>query len=155
MLANNSCTKKSSSGSNATSTFNINFNGKTINVTSISSTIVAATNTSELPGYFSVMIAATDNSKIDATIAWGNKVNLSTAIGTYKLYGIGALSPTNITSITDISDGGKVYSSYQDSTSSSITVTASNSTEVKGTFNLLLTYNGVNYPATGDFDYRY
>lgn len=155
------CTKKSSSNNGPSSTFSITFNGKTISVPSSSSNatpLVAITQTDAggLSGalpysqVFDAIITVNDP-KIAGTID-AYKTDLSSAIGTYKIANVAYIDNT---SITDYTDGGKVYNNVQDTTASSITISVSNNSEVKGTFSLMLTYNGANYPATGSFDYKH
>lgn len=159
------CTKKSSTSStqqtNPTSNFTITFNGKTIDIASSSNNsvpVVAITKTD--PGgacgclpysqVFDVSISV-DDPKLSATMV-AYKTDLSTAVGVYKVGNYAYIANTDI---TDYTDGGKGYANVQDTAASSITVTVANSSEVKGTFNVLLTYNGVNYPAIGSFDYKH
>jgi hypothetical protein len=154
LLTVTACTKKSSSSSSAptgaASTFNITFNGKTYHestATVITNVIAVTTTTNTLsvpPRFICELAVITKNIKCTPI---ADKADISTAIGTYKVSG-GWVAPINF---IDYGDGGKQYSN---DTNSTITVTMSTGSEIKGTFNFILHYNGGNYPATGDFDYK-
>ncbi len=89
------------------------------------------------------------------------KLDPTTAIGTYRC---GSLSTTygdkNIAYggnfFLDKEDGNKQHQSdgTGKDTTSTITVTVANASQFKGTFSIILSYNGSYYPATGDFDCR-
>ena len=140
------------------STFNITFNSKTYNLISSSTkpvTIVAQT-INQSNG-FGVVVSAGDLTKVSFKSV-GHMYNLASAIGNYTTgYGV-STTPSYFTGsyidIVDFGDGGKDYSGTMDSTST-INISVSNGTEVKGTFNINLLYNGTTYPATGDFDYKH
>lgn len=135
------------------STFNITFNGKTFPVADDNANTVAlnATTGSSSGGFIATIIAEDD--AINAFF-YGSRVGFSSAVGTYHLddIGIGSGGAT----ITDYADGGKVYQVVGpiSTTANAIIISASNSTQVKGTFKLQLEYAGVTYPATGDFDVK-
>ncbi|PQJ09378.1 hypothetical protein CJD36_019210 [Flavipsychrobacter stenotrophus] len=141
-----------------TSTCNITFNGKTYNV-SVTGTVPGNTitaNTQNLNNVFVFGLRSLDLNKVDVTIS-AHKYDISTALGTY-ITGY-SISNTPILvgcyiTVTDYGDGGKVYSGTSDSLST-VNVSLSNGSEVKGTFNVNLLYNGATYPATGDFDYKH
>ena len=168
LIAASSCTP-SGSGSGTTvtpatsSTFNISFNGKTYNLTSTTTvplTVVNASTistTSPSSGITTWGVnALASNSHIQANIGGIKFVNINTAVGTYKA-GCGGGTTLSTLSVTDYDDGSKRYETdcTGSDTTSTVTVTTSTSTECKGTFNVILTYGGVSYPATGDFDYRH
>ncbi len=158
LLAFSSCTKKGSTtgtGSTATnSTFNITLNGHSYNATcpkggavgypSIQATTGTNTDINTGLQVFRSIITVNKANEIFFSVS-GKKSDLSTSVGTYQaLY---VATPI----IIDNGDGGKGYG--VDSTST-VTISVSNSTEIKGTFNLTLLYNGSSYPATGDFDFK-
>jgi len=109
----------------------------------------------------------TAGNKINLRIG-GWKTDMSSATGTY--YNGYDSSSSGITwpggypgnsgtiQVVDYGDGGKAYSNLigvYAGQKSTVTVTVSNSTELKGTFNLNLSYNGTIYNITGDFDYNH
>jgi len=181
MIFLSSCSTHSGSGSTTvtpsgtTSTFNITIAGHTYNLTEntsvipVTTSIIATTADAENVTYgtgnsypntiFQSYIQSLNSNQILFS-ALGIKPDLSTAIGTYRV-GVypdpavsgGYISFYSPVQIRDYGDGGKLYTSAD--TTSSITISISNGSEVKGTFSLSLYYNGSYYPATGDFDYKH
>ena len=154
-----SCTKKSSTTSTpsptavSASTFNITFNGRTYNITQgIAAITSSPTGTSPDWG---VLVGAGDT-HIRCNISGVKSGSPATALGIYKSGNATGL-PTTTLDLTDYDNGGKRYTSSVDGhdTTSQITVSISNATECKGTFSVILSYNGNYYPATGDFDYKH
>jgi hypothetical protein len=162
----NACHTSSSSTSVTpsapTSTFNITYNGKTYHLTSSAPGTVPVTVISAITGSSSSPVAewtvstgATD-SHIQCTFGGAKFNNMSTAIGTYRS-GCGSGVTISSLYLLDKDDGNKTYETDctgHDSTST-LTVTVASATECKGTFNVILSYNGNYYPATGDFDYKH
>ena len=164
----------SGTGTTPVSTFSITFKGKThtINTSNSASSVgvipptLSVLSTSSptdtwfgtSPIYAGYLFTLSGNSNLMGFTFESMKLDPTTAIGTYKCglfvgdidiaYGaIGYL---------DREDGDIFYKSDQSGkdTTSTITVTVANATQWKGTFNIILSYNGSYYPATGDFDYR-
>lgn len=157
------------------STFNITLSGHTYNIVhSTTNVAMTATTVSEAAnfsaqGYFQTTQGSTPGFKftllagdksstsgnilhVDALLS-GFKAGSSSAIGTYRTGGDATSDMISIVSVLDQADGGKNYIGCD--TNSTITVTISNATEVKGTFDLNLIYN-YNYSSTfhctGSFD---
>ena len=181
LLTLSACTKSSSSGSTSgtpttpVSTLNITFNGKTYNLStggSTVTTVITATTKSNPGNLYGPLGGSTyagylaglfgTNSQVNIVFT-GLKLDDSSAIGTYRC---GSFTNTTNSyydlsygglSLIDKNDGNKSYMSdfTGKDTTSTITVSVANSTECKGTFNVVLTYNGSYYPATGDFDYKH
>lgn len=137
-----------------TSTFNITYNGKSYHSTT--------------PDVVSAFVSAPGNSP-----DWGVSINMvsthircnftgikygssGTAVGIYKSGNATGL-PSTLLDVTDYDDANKHYTSNFNGldTASTITVITNTANECKGTFNIILTYNGTSYPATGDFDYKH
>jgi hypothetical protein len=184
LLSFASCTKKSTStgsgsgsgtsgtGTTPVSTFNITFKGKTYTInTTNSGSFVAATSRSSptfqaygnISGsvYAGYIFGLTGGSNQISFSLASMKLDATTAIGTYRCgsyqstSGLEHLVYGGILFL-DKEDGDKRYESDQSGkdTTSTITVSVSNATQWKGTFNIILSYNGSYYPATGDFDCR-
>ena len=166
LLTISSCTTSGSgSGTSVTpatsSTFNITYNGKTYHLTSTTTApitvVTAMTNSSSATGTtFWTASAGASNNHIQCSIGGGKFTDLSNATGVYK-GGCGGGTTYSALNLTDLDDGNKRYETdcTGHDTTSTLTITTSNATEVKGTFNVILTYNGNYYPATGDFDYKH
>ena len=181
LTALNSCTTSGSgSGTSVTptptSTFDITINGhsyhlsgQATNPTASSYLGIAGTTlgVSTIYEYSLTCNNALSGNTINVKIG-GWKTDMSSATGNYyNGYDSSASgitwpggSPGNNGSIqvVDIADGGKTYSNIMGVYAgqiSTINVTVSNSTELKGTFNLNLSYNGAIYNITGDFDYNH
>jgi|GEM_PF-3032353 len=168
LLTISSCTTSGSgSGTSVTpttsSTFNITYNGKTYHLASTATvplTIVNATTFSSTSPSTGIMTwdinAVASNSHIQCNIGGIKFTDVSTAVGTYKA-GCGGGTTLSTLNLTDYDDGGKMYQTdcTGADTTSTVTVTSSTSTECKGTFNVILSYSGHYYPATGDFDYHH
>lgn len=183
LLTLSACNKKSSTsttpgGSTSSSTFNITLAGHTYNlVYNTAYTPMTASTTSETgdfiangyflntlgntPGFDFQVFAADETAgsstplHINALIK-GYKVGPSSALGVYRT-GLGGPDAADgvieVIEIIDQGDGGKVYEGCD--TNSTITVSVSNATEIKGTFSLNLYYNNsfsTIYPCTGNFD---
>ncbi len=168
LIAASSCTP-SGSGSGTTltpatsSTFNITYNGKTYHLTSTTTaplTVVNATTTSSTSPSSGITTwginAVASDSHIQCNMGGIKFTNISTAVGTYKA-GCGGGTTLSTLNLTDADDGNKMYQTdcTGADTTSTVTVTSSTSTECKGTFNVILSYGGHYYPATGDFDYKH
>jgi hypothetical protein len=179
MLAISSCSPGSSSTGSTTvapiapvdsSTFNVTISGHNYHIAAPrgvsgsagNNLISAVTATGYGSGKYSgrqilnSLIEIEDGGKSLHFVVSGQRLDLSSALGTY-LIGIDTANSTATNyggfQVLDIGDGGKLYQAAFDTTST-ITVSLSNSTEVKGTFNLKGRYNGTLYPITGDFDYK-
>ena len=157
MLAMTSC-HTSGTGSTSvtpttpTSTFNITINGHSYHLTNSSNIYTSIVGTTLATDIYKAKIMVTDVHSGSFVIG-GIKPDLSSALGTYSCDS--AIEKTyGLTSIRDDGDGGKIYSSLCPGIST-VTVTVSNGTELKGTFSLNLSYNGTVYPITGDFDYKH
>ena len=174
LAALSSCHTSSSSSTTVTpttptSTFNITVNGHSYhlsgNMSSNPPISVTATTTGSGTAY-SLAISATDlNHSISASIS-AYKTDLSSALGTYyEGYDSSASGITHpggqiggYMTIIDYGDGGKAYTNQQGVYAgqiSTVDVTVSNGSEVKGTFSLKLNYNGTISNITGDFDYKH
>ena len=124
------------------SSFNISFNNKTINDSlNLMSDMVSTTGTS---GGYTTQFQAIDH-QISALFSGTS----SNAVGTYVIDGS---TVTNHVTDNTVSPS-QVYYFKHDNSSSTVTITVSNSKEVKGTFNFVLTNGGADYTATGSFDY--
>jgi len=149
--------KKTTSTTPVISTFDITFNGKTYNLSTDDkppSLVVATTNSlSTRPGY-GVSIGAR-SSQIQCTFQGTKYDDPNTAVGIYQS-GSGNGTILGIITLTDFTDGSKYYTSdfTGNDTTSTITVVLSDEKECKGTFHVILTYNGNYYPADGNFDYK-
>lgn len=154
-----SCTPGGSTAVPA-STFDITFNGKTYNLVSGSGNIIAVStvsSTSPSSGITSWGVnVITENIHVRCNIGGLKFTDIGTSTGTYR-GGCGSGTVYSILSVTDIDDGNKVYQSDYTGydTTSTINVEISNTTECKGTFSIVLSNNGIYYPATGHFDYRH
>lgn len=143
------CAKKESTTVTTTKTseFNVTFNGKTFHETVDNSTMTT-TGISLLAGvnqgtnlWSSYITLNTNNLYIGLN---SNKYDISSSTGVYKIdYG----------HISDILFVDKTSSnaSYSNDTNSIVTITQSDASVIKGTFNLTLHRNSSTYPATGDF----
>lgn len=161
MLA--ACTKTTSSTapvsppSATQSTFDITFNGKTYSLVSDSTTAaiaITALTTTSSSSLCGVAVTAR-NSQMQCTLT-GIKDTSNTAIGIYRSGNADGTMYGTI-QLIDVDDGNKKYTSdfTGADSSSTITVAVSNSSECKGTFSVILSYNGHYYPATGDFDFKH
>ncbi len=160
-----SCTKPDSSSTSGTtttsaSTLSIAFNGKTYNLTTsptsvatvLNATTSSATSASSGLTSWGVLITGL-STEVQLNFSGTKLNNPNSAVGTYKS-GIGNSTVFGALELTDRNDGNKRYTSDFSGadTTSTITVTTSTATECKGSYSVVLTYNGQYYPATGQFN---
>lgn len=152
-----SCHTSSSSSTSVTpatptSTFNITVNGHSYHLSgnSYSNPILSLQAQTLATSNYAVQITWNDGAHKTSGSINAYKADMSSAIGTYTN---DSMSLAQV-GVFDYGDGGKFYSNAGPGTST-VTITTSNSSEVKGTFNLNLTYSGAQYNITGDFDYKH
>lgn len=181
----NSCSKSGGTSTPVTptpaapiSTFNITINGHSYHLSGYAPLVVASnpslsSSSLQIGGstvggssQYQFGLTCSDLNKSVAVTIAGYKTDMSSAIGTYysgyDSSSSGISNPggtlTSNFSIIDYGDGGKIYTNYYGvygNTISTMNISISNGSELKGTFNLKLSYNGAIYNITGDFDYKH
>ena len=156
MLTVTSCHTSSSPvpSSTTTSSFSVTFQGSTNNFTTGVATALQGDYSTGNPSILTFNTGNTTSIILLVQLYSSTAIN---ALGVYKVSGRFSLNSTfsgGTATIADYSQGGTSYSIDANDTTSAATVTISNGTECKGTFNLRLNNGSGTYStAAGTFDY--